>query len=152
MDFVVNEWLPEYFRPDASQEEKILLETFLQKFMQKEDRIFVKQPSEFLNKIYRYAKLYQTNSKVYSLIVLFINLVLRDSRRCVFVNDDIILLPEQLQVKLQEGNYASDTYLFEAASITENKVIITTDVRLRNHLRDISEYHVTLLKDFIADY
>jgi len=51
MDFVVNEWLPEYFKPAALAEEKRQLETFLNRFWQRNDRIIVKRPSPFLEKI-----------------------------------------------------------------------------------------------------
>ncbi len=35
MNLVVNEWLPEYFRPEAGDNEKRLLESFLNKFIEK---------------------------------------------------------------------------------------------------------------------
>ncbi len=62
MEFVVNEWLMEYLRPNASHAEKALAQQFLQRFMQRE--------------------------------------------------------------------FNSDTYLFEAATFTKDKIIVTTDEKL----------------------
>lgn len=59
MDLVVNEWLPEYFRPDASPEEKRALEKFLYCFLKRGDKIIVLELSPFLDKLYRYAKEFQ---------------------------------------------------------------------------------------------
>jgi hypothetical protein len=151
MDFVVNEWLPEYFRPNAEHAEKALLEQFLVSFIQKEDKIFVRRPSPFLNKIHRFSKLYETDAKVYKNISDFIKLVLMDSNRCVFI-DGNCALGDGITAKLSPGNFASDTYLFEAASKTNNKVIITTDTRLCNQMQDSDEYKVILLSDFLAGY
>jgi len=76
MDMVINEWFPEYFRPDAADNEKELLEKLLIKFIEKGDKIIVRNPSPFLQKILRYATLYQTNLKVYTNLSRFISLIL----------------------------------------------------------------------------
>ena len=75
MEFVVNEWLPEYFKPDATSEQKLQLEKFLNKFMVRNDKIYVRKPSEFLRKILRYANDYQNNPKVYGNINRFIKFI-----------------------------------------------------------------------------
>ncbi len=61
MQLVVNEWLPEYFKPTASRAEKDLLEKFLVRFMQRGDQLVVRRPAAFHTKIYRYAKDLQEN-------------------------------------------------------------------------------------------
>ena len=151
MDFVVNEWLPEYFRPTAEHAEKAMLQQFLISFMQRQDKIFVRRPSPFLDKIHRFSKLYEADTKVYRNISNFIKLILLDSTRCVFIDEDCVL-EDHIIEKLSPGNFDSDTYLFEAASKTNSKLIITTDIRLRNQMENIREYKVVLLSDFLAGY
>ena len=156
MDLVVNEWLPEYFRPladcDCTPEDKKLLEVFINKFMKKEDRIYVRKPSEFLRKILRYQKDYQTNQKVYQNLRRFDALVLRDSNRTVFIDEEVVELPEEANQLLSVGNYASDTYLFEAAMFTTSKMIVTTDAKLVEQMKDNATFKVILLTEFLETY
>ncbi|HEV8081583.1 MAG TPA: hypothetical protein VGP55_00170 [Chitinophagaceae bacterium] len=153
MEFVVNEWLPQYFKPDASIEEKQKLELFLNKFLERKDKIFVRRPSEFLRKIHRFKKDYQYNIKTYNEIGKFINLILLDSDRCFFVDDDEFKLSEAIINKLVEGgNTVSDTYLFEAASATKNKLILTTDMKLKTFMANEETFRVELLDDFLEKY
>jgi len=115
MDFVVNEWLPEYFKPAALAEEKRQLETFLNRFWQRNDRIIVKRPSPFLEKIYKCAKAYQEHPEIVDPMRSFIKLILENSEKCVFIDDqDTPSLPQAISGLLSQPgtNYSSDTYLF----------------------------------------
>ncbi len=153
MELVVNEWLPEYFKPNASNGEKAKLEKFLNTFTERNDKIFVRRPSEFYRKIHRYKKDYQNNLKVNEQLGRFINYILINSDRCFIVDDGEFELPEVTVSKLSEpGNYKSDTYLFEAASVTETKLIITTDEKLKSHMEDNGIFNVQLLDEFLANY
>lgn len=153
MNFVVNEWLPEYFRPEATAEEKQRLERFIKAFLQRNDTIYVRRPSEFLSKIYRYSKSYQTNTNIYLVISAFIKFILFDSQRCRFIDDDECDLPDAIRQQLTDGgNTVSDTYLFEAAAATIEKLIVTTDVKLRNLMQGATPYNVVLLDDFLLTY
>jgi len=153
MDLVVNEWLPEYFRPEASREEKLQLQTFLQRFMAREDRMIVKEPSPFIDKILRYANDYQHLHETVTPIRYFIKNVLNNSDRCVRVNEDETgELPGPVEEKLSVGNYGSDKYLFEAATVIEEdeKRIVTTDARLKAHFKGEDWCSIVLLFDFLA--
>ena len=153
MEFVVNEWLPEYFKPDSSPEEKEKLEKFLNNFLERNDKLFVRRPSEFLRKIFRYANDYQHYPRVNENIKKFIANVVRNSNRCFIVDDNAFTLQDHIRDKLiLGGNTASDTYLFEAASMTDTKIIITTDERLKEWMKNQVEYKVELLDDFLTDY
>jgi hypothetical protein len=153
MEFVVNEWLPEYFRPKASSDEKQKLEHFLNEFLERKDKIFVRRPSEFLRKVFKYSKDYQNNIKTSVEISKFIKIVLKDSERCFFVDDDEFELSDLIHNKLAEGgNTISDKYLFEAASMTATKTIITTDAKLRTFMQDETTFKIELLDDFLMNY
>ena len=153
MEFVVNEWLPEYFKPDATIEQKLQLEKFLNKFMERNDKIYIRNPSEFLRKIFRYANDYQNNPKVYENINRFIKFIYLDSERCELVNDGEFELSEEIRNKLIEGgNTVSDTYLFEAASVAASKLILTTDTKLKALMENETTYKVELLTTFLLNY
>ena len=153
MEFVVNEWLPEYFKPDASNEEKEKHEKFLLRFLQRNDKIFVRRPSEFLIKLKKFAKDYQNYPIVYENIHKFITIIYLDSNRCKIIHDDEYELSDKTRNKLIEGgNTVSDTYLFEAASATDTKLILTTDARLKEWMESEEEYNIKLLDDFLTNY
>jgi hypothetical protein len=152
MDLVVNEWLPEYFRPTATLEEKRMLQFFLNKFLIKKDVLYVRRPSEFLKKLHLFAKNYQTDTKAYENIKKFINVVLIDSEKTIFVDEMYYSLPQSTIEKLSVGNYSSDTYLFEAAIHTKSKIILTTDEKLAIQMKDDEIFKVLLLKDFLKNY
>jgi len=158
MHLVVNEWLPQYFLPSATRAEKLLLQQFLQCFIERGDKIVVRRPSEFNRKIYRYAKDLQANYEAVTPIRNFIKLILEDSKRCEFVDDEFFNLPAAIEAKLKRPadspltNYESDRYLFEAALQTEEKIIVTTDAKLAAVMDDEKVFRVVLLDDFLQTY
>ena len=130
-----------------------LLQLFLQKFLQKNDKIIVRKPSPFLKKIEKYAKDYQTNQKVYQHLKNFIQLILKDSNRCTFVNDENeFAISNSTKEKLQQGNYNSDEYLFEAALFADSKIILTTDIKLVEQMKTEEPFKVVSLKVFLETY
>lgn len=152
MDFVVNEWLPEYFKPTATAAEKEMLQDFLRRFSAKNDCIAVRRPSEFHRKILRYAKELQDDYEAVRPIRLFIKLVLEDSDRCQLIDDEVITLPQTTLNKLAVGNFSSDTYLFEAASQTTERLIVTTDEKLIKQFVGDADFKVERLSDFLKTY
>jgi hypothetical protein len=153
MEFVVNEWLPEFFKPNASKEEKEKLEKFLNRFIERDDKIYVRRPSEFFRKIHRYKKEFQNYSNVNEQLDGFIKLILINSERCNIVDDNEFELSQAIVEKLNEsGNYSSDIYLFEAACVTETKLIITTDEKLKTHMKNNGIFIVQLLDEFLSSY
>jgi hypothetical protein len=154
MEFVVNEWLPEYYKPDATHEEKQKLQKFLIRFMERNDKIYVRRPSAFLIKIERFAKVFQqSNIQKYGELKKFYSTILLDSERCKFIDDDEFDLSDSTRNRLiKGGNKISDLYLFEAASATESKIILTTDTKLKDWMHNKDEYKVELLDDFLKTY
>jgi hypothetical protein len=152
MKFVVNEWLPEYFLPNATPEEKALLEKFLTRFLNKNDQILVRQPSPFLNKIYRYPNQYQNYGSTVRGLRNFIKFILNDSDRCEIIDQTVLELPIQTLEKLSKGNFSSDQYLFEAAFFSGTKQIVTTDEKLKNQMKGDTNFSLVLLEDFLATY
>ncbi len=82
----------------------------------------------------------------------FIKIILEDSQRCELIDNEEIILPELILERLIVGNYASDQYLFEAALLTREKIIVTTDERLMEQMQMNNLFQVLLLKGFLDTY
>ena len=90
---------------------------------------------------------------MYGNINRFIKFIYLDSERCELIHDGEFELAEAIRKKLVEGgNTVSDTYLFEAASVTETKLILTTDAKLKALMENEATYKVELLDTFLANY
>lgn len=155
MEFVVNEWLMEYLRPSAPKEHRQLVEEFLQRFGKRpQDKIFVREPSPFLNKALRYPKEYKNHEDAAKPYQNFIKFILLNPQKCERIDAETIELPDDIIEKLNQTNtnYVSDTYLFEAAMFTEDKIIVTTDEKLVRQMKDINGLTVIMLTDFLDNY
>jgi len=54
MEIVVNEWLPEYLRPGADASETELADNFVKAWVEKCDKIVIRENSPFTSKFYTY--------------------------------------------------------------------------------------------------
>lgn len=153
MDFVVNEWLPEYYRPQALPEQRLQLETFLARFMERGDRLVVLQDSEFLRKLLRYAKDYAEYTAIREAISKFITTILIVPERRIIV-EELLPIPESTHAVLHTAgtNFHSDEYLFHAALHAESRIIVTTDIKLYRAMADDEDFKVVLLEGFLKDY
>lgn len=149
MNLVINEWFPVYLRPTAEENELELLFDFLSKIQNESSVLYVRRPSPFLNKIYQLSKQYNSDPIGRRKINHVIKLILRDSKRCKFIDDDEVTLNQTVRDKLNsDGNYISDEYLFEAASCTEEKIIITTDQKLIDFMNGYDGYTLMTPSEF----
>ncbi|GAB4044818.1 hypothetical protein [Spirosoma jeollabukense] len=155
MDFIVNEWLPEYLKPTASREDHNKVLKFFETLLKKENtRIIVRRPSPFLSKLFKIEKDFQNNPLALRPVKAFIKLVLLNSDKCLFVeNNEIETLPVVLTELLAHGNYSSDTYLFEAAyTLPNNRIIVTTDSRLIQQVSGKIDCQLILLDEFLTTF
>lgn len=155
MYLVVNEWLPEYFLREATHEQKKLLQDFLNRFLVRQDILYVQEGSPFEEKIFRFAKENQ-QYPVYQNIKKFVSNILKDNKRCQLVGI-VEILPLEIDERLNKlgTNYNSDRYLFETAwQIPEgqSKIIITTDGKLKTQMEGNGYFEVILLNDFLQTY
>ena len=151
MEFVVNEWLLDYLTPKASQSESASVRTFLFKFYQKQDILFVKYNSPFTQKAYGYPKLYSGYQES-EMMSFFLDKILLNSQKCRLLYDDEITgLPNPLN-DLLIPPYDSDTYLFEASLNSTNKIVVTTDQRLIQQTKNNGQIKVVHLIEFLQSY
>ena len=150
MDLVVNEWLPEYFLPTASPNEKRLLRLFIQRVQEGKYRLVVLLPSPFTKKLEDYAKRCVNNREAFAAIKYFIGIILQNPAHTTIISQADPLPAETLAILHTPGtNYSSDEYLFHAAMRTETKIILTTDEKLFRAMEHDSLFKVTLLRDFL---
>ncbi|MFZ4635122.1 MAG: hypothetical protein ACOYNO_13030 [Saprospiraceae bacterium] len=133
MDFVINEWFLDWHRPDALAVEKKEVYVFFQRFLRSNHKIVVLQNSPFLQKLHRYRSTFDYDIPCRLALKNFFSAVLQNPEKCV-VLQGATALPSVLESKLLTGNYASDQYLFQAAQATDDKIIVTTDRRLVEHI------------------
>ena len=155
MELVVNSWLPERMRPNATEEELESVKQFLAAFLQNDDKMFVRRPGQFLDKIYACSKTYDYDELARERFKFFIVKVINNSEKCVFVDDENLQeLPASTSEMLnaENTNFYKDIFLFEAANATTDKTIITTDIKLQKQMADDEHFQVVLLEDFLNDY
>lgn len=149
MEIVVNEWLPEYLRPDANANETELVDKFVKAWLDKCDRVVIRRNSPFTSKFYTY--MYQSGrylacrKRFEVLFHLFF-----DSERTAIVDEcNIKELPQDIAKIVPDD----DKYLVELWHSVPGSVIVTTDTPLRNKLIEHdSSARIYLLKEFLLTY
>jgi len=153
MQFIVNEWLLDYLTLTQTNEHRHQAILFLNLFIQNEDVLFLRVPSPFLAKSYRFSKQFQFDKTCRENLKRIFISIIKDDRKNELINEmDLEDLPKETLEKLSVGNFESDTYLFEAAQKTESKLIVTTDVKLKNQLSEDKNFELVLLEDFLKEY
>ncbi|MCU0347339.1 MAG: hypothetical protein MUC59_10365 [Saprospiraceae bacterium] len=117
--------------------------------------MFVRRPGQFLDKIYTCSKTYDYDELARERFKFFIVNVINNSKKCIFVDDENLQeLPASTLEKLnsEKTNYYKDIFLFEAANSTVDKIIVSTDGRLKDQMADDETFQVVLLEDFLKDY
>lgn len=148
MEIVVNEWLLEYSLTSSQKEEKELVTKFVTFWLEKCHKILVRRPSPFFNKFYRYFKANENDQdcrkRFKTLNALFYNM-----DKTTIVDDlDVQLLPKEIEQVVPRD----DKYLLELAYSSIDKIIITTDIKLKEKLKDIESLKIFLLDEFLSKF
>jgi len=148
MEIIVNEWLPEYLRPDADANNNDSADKFVKAWLDRCDKVVIRTNSPFASKFYTY--MYQSGGypacrkRFEVLFRLFL-----DSERTVKVDEcDIKELPSDL-VKIVPYD---DKYLVELWYAKQDRIILTTDAKLKDKLKDVPGLNICLLSDFLKEY
>ena len=149
MEIVVNEWLPEYLRPDADASETELVDKFVKAWLEKCDKVVIRRNSPFTSKFCAYmgqSGSYLAYRKRFELLFHFFF----DSDRTVIVDEcDIKDLPQDLAKIVPDD----DRYLVELWYSVTGSVIVTTDAKLKDKLIEYeSSIKIYLLKEFLLTY
>ncbi|MCC6410632.1 MAG: hypothetical protein IT270_03170 [Saprospiraceae bacterium] len=134
MDLVFNEWFLEWHRPDASMEEKQKVRCLTDWLLKNEHRLVVLKKSPFINKLNDFRRIYSSGFTGIALKTFYTSIVL-NSDNCLLIEEPPAL-PTETTNLLSVGNYKSDTYLFESAYVSADKIIVTTDEKLRKQFEN----------------
>ena len=149
MEIVVNEWLLDYLCPDATADNRTLAIKFINAWVQKCDKIVIRRQSNFTKKFYRYDKASQSNTDLKKLFSKLYKLLFLDSDKTIIVDeDDINSLPRELEAKTP----SDDKYLVELCYSRSGRIIITTDTRLKEKLKDEANLKIYLVEEFLQNY
>lgn len=75
-----------------------------------------------------------------------------NASKVIFISNST--LGEKALTKLHQAgtNYASDRYLFEAAWFADSKIIVTTDIRLIEHMKNVEPFKLFSLEGFLEKF
>lgn len=149
MEIVVNEWLLDYICPNSDLNKTSMAIQFINAVVKKCDKIVIRRPSPFVSKFYRNMKKFGWNPIFKKYSKKMHQLLFLNSDKTVIVDDaDINKLPKGIEEKIP----CDDIYLIELAYSSEDKIIITTDKRLKEKLHDVDDLKVYLLEEFLVEY
>ena len=152
MEIVVNEWLPEWLAPTGTDIQHRNALIFLEKFCSKDDIIVVKYDSAFTDKLLKYPKFFSGYPEHARKLSFVISQILYNSNKCrLLYENELLPLPMDV-LNLLTGQANSDTYLFEAAFTSTDKIIITTDDRLIVQTQNNGHIRVIHFDEFMAVY
>lgn len=148
MEIIVNEWLLEYLRPDAQESKRTAAIQFLDAFDKKYDKIVIKRKSRFLEKFYDYSK--WSEQFVYSKPLFSrLHLLFRNADKTIIAYDnELQVLPDDIEAETP----TKDKYLIELWYSKQERIVLTTDARLKEKLKDIPNLKICLLEEFLQVY
>ncbi len=149
MQIVVDEWLLEHLRPDAEDDDRVVALRFVKAWVRRCDRLLLRRPSPFVRKFYRFMKSFGGDLEFKERFSKLNSLLFRNSLKTrILDDDDVMSLPEEVADMVP----SDDRYLIEAASCSEERVLVTTDQRLRDRLAHWTRLAVYSPAEFLAKF
>jgi predicted nucleic acid-binding protein len=150
MEIVVNEWLLDYSLPNSQKEEKELLTKFVTFWIEKCHKVIIRITSPFGNKFYSYMKANENDQNCRERFKTLLNLFYNMEKTKIIYDSDVQSIPTEIDqiVPADDG----DRYLLELAFSSVDKVIVTTDKKLKEKLKNRQDLKIYLLDEFIAEF
>jgi hypothetical protein len=149
VEIVVDEWLLEYMRPDAEADDRLLALRFVNAWKRRCDRLLLRSPSPFVNKFYRFMKSFGRDLEFKGRFSKLNLLLFRNSLKTRILGEgDAPSLPKEVADMIP----SDDRYLIEAASCSEERVLVTTDERLRERLSHLTGFVAYSPAEFLAKF
>jgi hypothetical protein len=149
MEIIVNEWLLEYLRPDAPITDRDAAVQFVKTLVRKCDKMVIKRKSPFANKLYAYMYSFGWDACSRKRFSDLHKLVFLDSDKTIIADDsDLQDLPEDISAKTP----TDDKYLIELWYVKQDRIVLTTDAKLKEKLKDVPDLKICLLVEFLQQY
>lgn len=147
MKITINEWLYHYIQ-DRQQFRKLY--SFLKKVMERCDKLIFKYGSPLMRKIWEISKQSQHWEPQRRILARYLlDAFIKNSEKAeILYTNEVGSIPEELVHVVPQD----DIYLVEAALATEDRLILTTDRKLKEILAPYSQIKVLLVEDFLPKY
>lgn len=149
MEIIVNEWLLEYLRPNAQESDKSAAIQFVNAWVRKCDKIVVKKNSPFVKKFHSFMKQFGCDTSFKKRFSKLHRLLFLNPDKTIIADDtDLKGLPQEIAAKAP----VDDIYLIELWYSNQERIILTTDARLKEKLNDVPDLNIRLLEEFLQEY
>lgn len=151
MEFVINEWFLDWHHPNASLKNQKIVRDFVSWLLLNEHKIVLLRQSPFTQKLNTYRRDFHYHPMCQLYLKIFFSQIVENPDKCRILETAPVLSAD-VEVKLAVGNFGSDRYLFQSAMDTAQKLIITTDQKLINHMDQTEGFNVLLAANFFQNY
>ena len=149
MEIVADEWLLEYMCPGIALDKISMAKRFINAVVKKCDKIVIGRATPFVSKFYHFMKRFGWDIDFKKRYSKLNHLFFHNSNKTIIVDKaDINKLPKEIEKKTPPD----DKYLIELAYSSEDRIILTTDGRLKEKFRDEVDLKIYLLKEFLQEY
>jgi len=147
MEITIDEWLIHYI---SDQEKARVAYYFLEKVFKKCDRFVTLKNGKLDKKVFWLSKQSgEWEPKRRIVAKYFFNYFFMNSEKFFRMDEsETPEMPENIARLTPED----DIYLIRTALKTEEKLVLTSDVRLREKLSEISDIKILLVNEFLSDY
>lgn len=149
MKIVVNEWLLDYICPGIDLKKISMADQFISGLLKKCDKIVIGRATPFVKKFYHHMKKFGSDTDFKRRSTKLNELFFRNLDKTIILDDVNI---EKVPKEIEEKAPADDKYLIKLAYSSEDKIIVTTDQRLKDKLQDEVDIKIYLLPEFLAEY
>jgi len=147
LEFVPNEWFVEYMPPDHQMQRTVW--EIMDRLEERGDKFVIRRRSPFISKFYRFNKLYGGQlSPAHALFRRLFLMTLDPARTRLIEEHEIFQLPSEIVAIIPPD----DLYLLETANLTPERLIVTTDGRLREAVHGHHGFQLVMLETFVRDY
>ncbi len=148
MEIVVNEWLLDYMCPGTQQCKADLADQFVDAWESRCDKLLIRFHTPFFRKFHGYMERFHwsiaSKRRLKRLRFLFYN---SNKTRIIDDNDVTPLSPE-----VQAKTHHKDIYLIELAYCSPDRIVITTDERLKESLKDEEDLTIYSPDEFLSEF
>ncbi|MEM3341137.1 MAG: hypothetical protein QW728_00425 [Thermoplasmata archaeon] len=147
MEITIDKWRVHYISEPNKCAEAF---SFLEKVFEKCDKLVTLEDAKFTKKIWNMSKesVHWDSARRKAARYFFRYFLYNSNKFSILKKTSIIPISDELRRKVPED----DVYLVDTAINTKDRLILTTDSRLKEKLSITTEVKVILLDDFLSEY
>lgn len=147
MEIVVNEWLLDYMCPNTDPEKMSIAIQFVNAVVRRCDKIVIGRATPFVSKFYHHMGSFGWDPDFKKRFSKLNQLLFYNSDKTIIIDDTSAKpVPKEIEEKTSQD----DRYLIELAYSSADRVIVTTDQRLRDNLQGQFNLKIYLPDEFLS--